>query len=121
METEGPHVRTIPVRCAPAKAPCPHCGKLGRRKAVHNRLVRSLAYKQVVVLDVTYGEYRARRPCCKTFRTTPPDVEPKARYDNTVRRAVLDRILDDGMSVERVIASMRRGFYLDLSDGFVYD
>jgi hypothetical protein len=34
---------------------------------------------------------------------------------------VLDRILDDGMSAERVIASMRRDFFLDLSDGFVYD
>src|SRR5215210_7103282 len=121
METVSPHVRTIPVRCAPAKAPCPHCGKLGRRKATHNRLVRTLAYKQVAFLDVTYGEYRARCSCRKTFRTTPPNVEPKALYDNTVRRAVLDRILDDGMSVERVIASMRRDFYLDLSDGFVYD
>src|SRR5438309_3993506 len=121
METRRPHVRTIPVRCAPAKAPCPNCGKLGRRKATHNRRVRTLAYKQVVVLDVTYGEYRARCSCCKTFRTTPPNVEPRALYDNTVRQAVLDRILDDGMSVERVIASMRRDFDLDLSDGFVYD
>lgn len=121
METVSPHVRTIPVRCAPAKAPCPNCGKPGRRKATHHRRVRTLAYKQVVVLDVTYGEYRARCSCCKTFRTNPPDVEPKALYDNTVRRAVLDRILEDGMSVERVLASMRRDFYLDLSDGFVYD
>jgi hypothetical protein len=121
METRRPHVRTIPVRCAPAKAPCPHCGKLGRRKATHHRLVRSLAYKQVVFLDVTYGEYRTQCRCSKTFRTNPPDVEPKALYDNTVRRAVLDRILEDGMSVERVLASMRRDFLLDLSDGFVYD
>jgi hypothetical protein len=121
METIGPHVRTIPVRCAPAKAPCPTCGKLGRRKAVHSRTVRTIAYKQVVFLDVTYGEYRARCGCRKTFRTTPPGVEPRALYDNTVRQAVLDRILDDGMSVERVIASMRRDFLLDLSDGFVYD
>src|SRR5918997_612666 len=121
METVSPHVRTLPVRCAPAKAPCPHCGKLGRRKATHNRLVRTLAYKQVIVLDVTYGEYRARCSCCKTFRTTPPNVEPRALYDNTVRQAVLDRILDDGMSVERVLASMRRDFSLDLSDGFVDD
>jgi transposase-like protein len=121
METEGPHVRTIPVRCAPSNAPCPTCGKLGRRKATHNRRVRTIAYKQVVYLDVTYGEYRARCSCCKTFRTTPPGVEPKALYDNTVRQAVLDRILDDGMSVERILASMRRDFYLDLSDGFVYD
>ena len=121
METRRPHVRTITVRCAPAKAPCPDCGKLGPRKAIHNRLVRTIAYKQVAFLDVTYGEYRARCSCRKTFRTNPPDVEPKALYDNTVRRAVLDRILDDGMSAERVIASMRRDFLLDLSDGFVYD
>src|SRR3954447_16791128 len=121
METEGPHVRTIPVRCAPSKASCPTCGKLGPRKAIHHRRVRTIAYKQVAFLDVTYGEYRARCRCCRTFRTTPPGVEPKALYHNTVRRAVLDRILDDGMSVERVIASMRRDFYLDLSDGFVYD
>jgi hypothetical protein len=121
METVSPHVRTIPVRCAPAKAPCPTCGKLGRRKATHHRSVRTLAYKRVVYLDVSYGEYRARCSCCTTFRTTPPGIEPRALYDNAVRQAVLDRILDDGMSVERVIASMRRDFYLDLSDGFVYD
>ena len=121
METSGPHVRTIPVRYAPSQAPCPTCGKPGRRKATHNRLVRTIAYQQVVVLDVTYAEYRARCGCCTTFRTTPPGVEPRALYDNTVRQAVLDRILDDGMSVERVLASMRRDFLLDLSDGFIYD
>ncbi len=60
METDGPHVRTIPVRCAPSQAPCPTCGKLGHRKAIHNRRVRTIAYKQVVFLDVTYGAYRAR-------------------------------------------------------------
>ncbi len=121
METIGPHVRTIPIHCAPCKAPCPTCGKLGRRKATHNRRVRTIAYKQVVFLDVTYGEYRARCACRTTFRSTPPGIEPRALYDNKVRRAVLDRILDDGMSAERVIASMRRDFLLDLSDGFVYD
>jgi hypothetical protein len=121
METDGPHVRTIPVRCAPSQAPCPTCGKLARRKATHHRRVRTLAYKQVVFLDVTYGEYRARCGCCVTFRTTPSGIEPRALDDNTVCQAVLDRILDDGMSVERVLASMRRDFYLDLSDGFVYD
>ena len=31
METVSPHVRTIPVRLHPAKAPCPNCGKLGQR------------------------------------------------------------------------------------------
>jgi transposase-like protein len=121
METFGPHIRTIPIHCAPCKAPCPTCGKPGRRKQVLRRQVRSIEYRRVVILDITYAEYRARCRCCSSFRTCPPGVEPKAQYDNKVRQAVLDRILDDGMSAERVIASMRRDFLLDLSDGFVYD
>src|SRR3954447_10418278 len=121
METVRPHVATIHISCCPRKAPCPTCGKLAPRKDVRHRTVRTLAYKKVVFLDITYGEYRARCSCRTTFRTTPPGVEPRALYDNKVRQAVLDRILDDGMSAERVIASMRRVFYLRLSDGFVYD
>ena len=34
---------------------------------------------------------------------------------------MLDRILDDRMSVEAARASLRRDFLLELSDGFVYD
>jgi transposase-like protein len=121
MEIKRPHVRTIPSKYAPSQAPCPTCGKPGQRKDVLHRQVRTIAYKQIVYLDVTYGEYRAGCDCCTTFRTTPPGVEPKALYDNQVRQAVLDRILDDGMSIEQVIRSMHRDFLLDLSDGFVYD
>lgn len=60
METIGPHIRTRPVRCSPSQAPCPTCREPGRRKAIHHRSVQTIAYKQVVYLDVTYGEYRAR-------------------------------------------------------------
>src|SRR5262249_5534176 len=49
------------------------------------------------------------------------DVLPKAHYDNKVRDLVLDRILKDGMSIERVMESLRREFLLDLSTGFIYD
>jgi hypothetical protein len=121
MDTRRPHVRTRPVRCAPAKAPCPRCGKLGPRKAIPQRRVRTRASKQVAVRDVTSGEYRARCAGGTTFRTTPPGVEPRPRYDNTVRRAVLDRILEDGLSVERVLPSRRRDFLRDRSDGCVAD
>jgi hypothetical protein len=48
-------------------------------------------------------------------------VLPKAHYDNTVRDLVLDRILKDGMSIERVLESLRRQFLLELSRGFIYD
>jgi hypothetical protein len=48
-------------------------------------------------------------------------VCPKAGYDAVVRQAVLDRILDDGLNVERTRAAMKRDFLLELSSGFIYD
>jgi Transposase len=121
MGTEAPTSIVIPVRCAPKKAPCPKCGKRGHRKRTLTRTVRTVAYKAVAVLEVTYGEYAARCGCRTTFRNCPEGVLPKARYDNKVRDLVLDRLLKDGMSIERALASIRREFLLDLSTGFVYD
>ncbi len=120
MGTEAPTSIVIPVHCAPKKAPCPDCGKRGRRKRTLTRIVRTVAYQAVAVLEVTYGEYAARCGCCTTFRNSPEGVPPKAKYDNKVRDLVLDRLLKDGMSVERALASIRREFLLDLSTGFVY-
>src|SRR4051812_10942290 len=101
MGTEAPTSVVIPVHCAPKKAPCPRCGKRGRRKRTLTRAVRTLAYKAVAFLEVTYGEYAARCGCCTTFRNRPEGVPPKAKYDNRVRDLVLDRLLKDGMSIER--------------------
>jgi hypothetical protein len=42
-------------------------------------------------------------------------------YDNLVREAVLNRVLDDGLNVQRTRIAMKRDFLLDLSSGFVYD
>ena len=121
MAARRPHIINLPISCAPRKAPCPTCGRLGRRKQVLARKARTLEYRRIVYLDITYGEYRARCGCCTTFRTHPPGVGLRDRYDDKVRRAVLDRILDDRMSVEAALASLRRDFLLELSDGFVYD
>jgi Transposase len=109
------------VRCAPKSHPCPTCGQHGRRKRPLTRRIRSLAFRQVAYLEVHYAEYQARCACCKFFRSWPLDVPPKADYDGLVRQAVLDRILDDGLNVERTRAALKRDFYLNLSEGFVYD
>jgi transposase-like protein len=121
MGTEALTPVVIRRRCAPKKAPCPGCGKLGTRKRKVTRTVRTVAYKAVAHLEITCGEYAARCDCCTTFRNSPEDVRPRATYDNKVRDLVLDRILKDGMSVERTLDSVRREFLLDLSTGFVYD
>jgi transposase-like protein len=121
MGTGAPTPVVIPVHCAPKKAPCPTCGKHGRRKRTFTRTVRTVAFKAVVYLEVTCGEYAARCGCRTTFRNSPEGVLPRALYDNKVRDLVLDRVLKDGMSIERTLESLRREFLLDLSTGFVYD
>jgi hypothetical protein len=78
-------------------------------------------YTKIAYLQITCSEYQAKCGCCTTFRTTREDVLPRARYDNTARDLVLDRILEDGMNVEQTIESLRREFLLDLSTGFIYD
>jgi hypothetical protein len=84
-------------------------------------LVRSLAFQQELWRKVHYGEYVAKCNCCKSFRTHPEDIEPKAKYDNQVRQVVLDRILIDKLNSTTVRQSMKRDFLLELSTGFIYD
>jgi transposase-like protein len=121
MGTEAPTPIVIPIHNAPRKAPCPQCAKPGRRKRIITRKVRTVAYKAIAYLEIFYGEYHARCDCSTTFRNTPKGVLSKAKYDNKVRELVLERILDDGMSIEAVLQSLQREFLLDLSTGFVYD
>ena len=121
MGTDAPTTVFIPVHCAPKKAPCPTCGKLGKRKRTCTREVRTVAFKTMAFLRITYGEYAAQCKCCTTFRITPEGVLPKAHYDNKVRDLVLDRIIKDGTSIERMLESLRREFLLELSSGFVYN
>ena len=118
LEAKVHHQR---VSCCPKFFPCPDCGKRGKRKQRLKRQVRSIAYGKIVYLDITYAEYRASCDCCKTFRSTPPGVELGCQYDNRVRQAVLDRLIEDGLSVPKLLAALKRDFRLDLSEGFVYD
>jgi hypothetical protein len=121
MEPLHPKTRYVHRRNAPKHAPCPWCGTPGTRKDVLHRTVRGIAYQRILVVRVTTGEYRARCGCCTTFRTQVEGIEAKAQYTNQVREAVLDRVLEDRMSLERIQAALRRDFWLELSPGFIYD
>jgi transposase len=116
-----PKICHVYRRHAPRRAPCPHCGALGNRKDTFSRTVRGIAYGAILVLHVTTAEYRATCGCCTTFRTQVEGIEPKAKYTNAVRDAVLDRLLEDRLNVERLLVALRRDFMLELSTGFVYD
>ena len=116
-----PGEKVVTVRCRPKSYPCPTCGRRGHRKRRLDRYVRSIDYQRPLWLHVFYAEYTARCDCRKSFRSCPPNLCPKAEYDNLVRQAVLNCILDDGLNVERTRARMKRDFLLDVSTGFVYD
>src|SRR3954452_378574 len=116
-----PGEKVVAVRCQPKTYPCPSCGRHGHRKRRLDRFVRSLEYGRVLWPHVFYAEYTARCNCRKSFRSWVPNSCPKADYDNLVREAVLNRILDDGLNVQRTIACMKRDFLLELSSGFIYD
>jgi transposase len=115
----APLVRVL--HCDGKTHPCPRCGMRGHRKRPLYRRIRSLAYRQVAYLDIYYAEYEARCSCCQFFRSWPIDSPPKSQYDDLVRTAVLDRLLEDGLNVLRTINAMNRDFLLHLSEGFVYD
>ncbi len=118
---DAARVRIRQQRCAPKSFPCPKCGTPGRRKGTHTRRIRDLAYGEIVRIELTVGEYRAACGCCKTFRAAVDGIDARAEYTNRVREAVIDRLLEDGMSVHRLQQAMRRDFLLDLSDGFLSD
>ena len=63
------HERIARIRCAPKHAPCPTCGRRGHRKRVLHRRLRTLSYRRIAWLEVTYAEYQARCACCNYFRT----------------------------------------------------
>jgi Transposase len=121
MDAVKPRIRVVRRRCAPKRFPCPHCGRPGLRKDVHTRPVRDVAYREILIIELTVGEYRAACSCCKTFRSHVEGIEPRAEYTNRVRDAVIERLFDDGMSMQRIHQAMHRDFFLDLSDGFLYD
>jgi hypothetical protein len=85
------------------------------------RTVRTVASKAVAYREITCGEDHARCDCCTTFRNTPEGVLPRARYDHTVRDRVWERIIEDGMNIERTWESLRREFLLEISTGVVSD
>ena len=100
MEAKVP-VQYIEVRCCGKTAPCPTCGRRGRRKQIlPSRLVRTIAYKQVVYLRITAAECYAGCRRCKTFRSHPDKVGPRCLYDNQVPNPWQPALEQAGMLVK---------------------
>ncbi|MGC9385221.1 MAG: hypothetical protein ACP5D6_11530 [Kosmotogaceae bacterium] len=106
---------------APKKHRCPTCGKLGTRERTRTHIVKHLAHRRQVFIEATVGVYKAKCDCGKKYFTSAvPGVEVGAEYSNAVREKVLDLIVRDGLSNNRIIEHMKEDFLLDISIGFIY-
>lgn len=106
---------------APKKYRCPTCGKFGTLERTRSRVVKHIAHKRQSFIEVTVGVYEAKCKCGKKyFTSTVPGVEVGAEYSNAVREKVLDLIVRDGLSNNKVIEHMKEDFLLDISNGFIY-
>lgn len=108
-------------RKAPKKHRCPVCGKLGERIKIRTHRVKHLTHRRQVFIEATVGVYKAKCDCGKKYFTSAiPGVEVGAEYSNVVREKVVDLIVRDGLSNNRVIEHMQEDFLLDISNGFIY-
>ena len=122
MGTDSPTTIFIPVSCAPKKAPCPKCGKNGRRELA-NRLLAWFAPSPSRESPTWRSPAVSIKPGVTAAR--PSEAPPRGfsrglSTINKVRGLVLDRILKDGMNLEQTMASLRRGFSCNCL-GFVVD
>lgn len=106
---------------APKYWPCPRCGRRGRRKTRKTRLVRGLARHQKAWLAVTFGVYRSRCGCLRTFQSFPERSPKGWRYSLEVRQAVVDGIIRDQMPTTRLKLRLEEDYGLKVSTGFIYD
>ena len=102
----------------PKYAPCPHCGKKGKRKRVNTRRVAHVAalHRHAwIVAEV--GIYQARCDCCKYFQAAIPGVPPRGRYSLEVRNTVANALIRDRMPYLSVMRRMQEEYLLTLSLG----
>lgn len=117
--TKGRQVERI--RVAPKWWPCPCCGRKGRRKTKMSRMIRGIAFRQEIWLEVTFGVYRARCECFSVFQSFSVRAPKGWRYSLEVRRAVVDGIIRDQMPTTRLKTRLEEDYLLKVSTGFIYD
>jgi hypothetical protein len=105
----------------PKYAPCPHCGKKGKRKRVLTRRVRHVAaLHRRSWIEAEVGVYQARCDCCKYFQAAIPGVPYRGRYSYEVRNTVANALIRDRMPYALVIGRMREDYGLTLSLGYIH-
>lgn len=105
---------------APRKLGCPQCGKPGRRREVVDAWARDIAYREVAWVHSRLGLYESRCLCQEFFQAENPAAPHHWTYTLAVREAVVNAIVRDHLSVQKVLVRFREDYLLELSEGYVF-
>ena len=108
-------------RITTATFPCPRCGIFGHRINQVETMTRDLGFRERVWIKSVLGIYRAQCLCSVTFQAEDPEAPPRWKFSRQVRECVVNGIVRDRMSVQRLLERMKEDFFLEISEGFVFE
>lgn len=100
---------------------CPRCGGLGVRHSIGRRTLREVGVSGPVLLTVTYSKHYCE--ACRRHFSLPMEhlAAPKAHFTNRVRRAAVDMVLRNAMSLEEASRRMRGRYYVHVPVTTLHD
>jgi hypothetical protein len=108
------------VRRARKRAPCPTCGRLGRRHSVRRRQLRDLGLRGPEAVELVVSCHWCGS-CRRHFMAAADDVcESGSQFTNGVKEKVLQSVYQDGLPVDAVVTRMLRDFHVHVPRSTLY-
>jgi len=105
----------------PVRLPCPRCRRSGKRVGVVDAWARDMGYREEVWVHSKLGVYESRCACQDYFQAENPDAPHHWMYTVAVREAVVNAIVRDHLSSQKVQSRFQEDFLLELSQGFIFE
>lgn len=95
-------------------APCPLCGRPGKRHSPGQRRLREVGISEPTILRVRYSKHYCLA-CAKHF-SMPMDhlAPPTARYTNRVRAVAVDLVQRCGLTLCAASFRMRKKYHVEV-------
>lgn len=99
--------QTRRIRIVRESAPCPCCGRMGKRHSLDVRLLHEVGVTCLIMLDVTYSKHYCQS-CRRHFAVDMSYLAPPSgHYTHRVRLAALEMVICRNMTLDRAVNQMR--------------
>ena len=100
---------------------CPKCGTVSKRHSEGTRQLREIGITSPVVLVVTYSKHYCT-VCRKHFSQPMEHIAmPSGRFTNRVRRAALDMVSAQQLTLEKAANRMRQKYFVHVPPTTLHD